>query len=366
MKKPLVVSPAFVKQWRPGDETDPVARALVSRCYWVGPQDHGPAVHDFRRRQLFGFGLVEEEQLTAALASLEERRALISPADAAAELEPDHAAERAQVIEAQAGLATIARLAETVAGDVGGMGNHALTACPDLVARLAAVESQLQAITDELYAARAGFLAEQTERLGIDGKRDLKLHLGAGPTRLPGWVNSDIAPSELSFNLSWGLPVADGTVAFAFAGHVFEHLYFAGEALQLLREVRRVLQPGGVFRFQIPDMGLFLERYAADDREFFAHWRKHATKMFGVFETPMETVMMYSQVGRAASEFFAHKMGYDFETIEKLAHRAGFTTVTRSDYMASEHPELQVDSVSTAANLSYEGRRYSLFIELSN
>jgi hypothetical protein len=33
--------------------------------------------------------------------------------------------------------------------------------------------------------------------------------------------------------------------------------------------------------------------------------------------TPMEFVMMYSQVGRAAREFFAHKMGYDFETVDQ-------------------------------------------------
>lgn len=365
MKKPMMVSPAFVKQWRPGEETDPIARALISRCYWVGPQDHGPTVHDFRRQQLFGYGLVEHDRLEAALASLQERKALVSAAQAAAELEPDNVAERTKVIEAQAGLNTIARLTETVAGDVGGMGTYALKAAPDLVARLAAIEAQLQAMTDELHAARAQFLAEQTARLGIDGATDLKIHLGAGMTRLPGWINSDVAPSELAMNLSWELPFATGSVAFAFAGHVFEHLYYAGEALHLLREVRRVLKPGGVFRFLIPDMGLFLERYAADDRKFFKHWQTHATKMFSFFETPMEIVMMYSMVGRAVSEFFAHKMAYDFETIEKLGHRAGYTKVTRSDYMASEHPELNVDSISAAANLEYEGRRYSLFIEMS-
>jgi predicted SAM-dependent methyltransferase len=365
MKKYRMVSPSFVKGWRPNDETDPVARALVSRCYWVGPQDHAPG-RDFRRRQLFGFGLVEEEQLAASLASLEARGALVPPAQAAAELEPERAEERAQIIEAQASLAAIARLTETIAGDVGGMGCAALPATGgNLPARLAAIQDQLQAIGDELHAARAGFLEAQRTQLGLDTKRDLKLHIGAGPTRLPGWVNSDISPSELSFNLSWGIPLADDSVAFAYAGHVFEHLYYAGEALDMLREVRRVLKPGGVFRFIVPDMGLFLERYAAGDRAFFEHWRTHATKFFGFFDTPMELVMMYSQVGRAASEFFAHKMGYDFETVEKLARRAGFTTVTRSDFMASEHPELKVDSISAAANLSFEGRRYSLFVELS-
>ena len=365
MKKHRTVSPAFVKTWRPQDETDPVVRALISRCYWVGPQDHA-AVGDFRLRQLFGFGLVEEDKLASALATLESRDALVTPARAAAELEPDRATERAQIIEAQATLAALARLTETVAADVGGMGTHALPATTgDLTARLAAIQDSLQAISDELVAARASFLATQVEALGLADARDLKLHIGAGATKLAGWINSDVSPSELSFNLCWGIPLADASVAFAYAGHVFEHLYYAGEALELLREMRRVLKPGGVFRFIVPDMGLFLEKYAAGDRGFFEHWRKHATKFFGYFDTPMEMVMMYSQVGRAPSEFFAHKMGYDFETIEKLGRRAGFSTVTRSDFMASEHPELHVDSISAAANLEYEGRRYSLFVELS-
>lgn len=343
------------------------AKVIISRSYWVGAQDYA-SCRDYRLEQMLGFGLIENGTFARTIESLEARGVLVTPevaADEAAAIDPrTSAADRAAISEAQARLAAIARLAETVGGDVGGLGPTAMTASPGLTGRLAAIQAQLAAITDELHAARAPYLARELERLGIAGQQGLLVHLGAGPTKLDGWINGDVFPAELPFNLSWGLPFADGSVAFVYAGHVFEHLYYAGEALALLREVKRVLAPGGVFRFIVPDMGLFFRKYAAGDRGFFDHWKKNAVKFFNLFDTPMELTMMYSMVGADPSEFFAHKMGYDFETIDKLGREAGFAKITQSTYMGSEHPELRVDEISVAAKLVYEGERYSLFIEL--
>ena len=343
-------------------------KVIVSRSYWVGAQDYDSCL-DYRLEQMLGFGLIDHATFVRTLASLEARGALVSPevaAREAAEIDPrTSAALRAPVIEAQARLAAIARLAETIGGDVGGLGPAAMTASTGLGERLQTIQAQLDAIARELQAARGAYLAAETERLGVTAARDLKVHLGAGPTRLEGWVNGDVFPSELSFNLSWGLPFADGAVAFIYSGHVFEHLYYAAEALALLREVKRVLAPGGVFRFIVPDMGLFFRKYAAGDRGFFEHWKQTAVRFFNLFDTPMELTMMYSMVGADPSEFFAHKMGYDFETLEKLGREAGFATITQSSYMASVHPELRVDEISAAAKLSYEGERYSLFVEFA-
>jgi SAM-dependent methyltransferase len=342
----------------------PAVRGALSRSFWVGPQDHD-AYPDHRLGQLLAFGLVDEAELTAAVAELERRGWLLPAAAAGAEQYPDQPAAGGQLVEAQARLAAITKLAETVAGDAHALGLDALAASADLPARLADVQRQLAAIAAELAAARAPFVQRQLDRLGLAGSRDLKVHLGAGPTQLAGWVNCDVAPAELAFHLGWGLPFADGSVAYAYAGHVFEHLYYAGEALSLLRELRRALAPGGVFRFIVPDMGLFLRKYAAGDRGFFEHWRASTVRYFSFFTTPLELIMAYCFVGREPSEFFGHKMGYDLETLEKLAHLAGFSTVTRSDYMASSHAALRVDEISIAAKLEYQGERYSLFIELS-
>lgn len=51
------------------------------------------------------------------------------------------------------------------------------------------------------------------------------------------------------------LPFRDGSFAFAFSEHFFEHL-FMDEAFELFRECHRVLRPGGVMRTVVPDADL--------------------------------------------------------------------------------------------------------------
>lgn len=366
MLSPKLLADLSARRVTPDSVMDPIMRTIASRSLWVGPQDHN-SCRDFRLSQLLGFGLIDEPELRRALEALDAKRILISTDDAALEMDPAHAAECAQMLEARARLAAIARLAESTGGDVAGMGTHAVAAAGGALAeRLAAIQTQLEAIADDLAAARKPYMAAQLAQHQLTDARELKLHLGAGGTKLDGWVNCDVFPSEVALNLAWELPFADGSVAFAYAGHVFEHLYYAGETLAFLREIKRVLRPGGVFRFIVPNVGLFLRKYAANDRAFFDHWKSNTVgagaRYFAVFDTPMELIMSYCMVGRDPSEFFGHKMGYDFETLDKLGKQAGFT-VTESDYMASSHPELQVDKISAAANLTYEGERYSLFVE---
>lgn len=349
---------------RVDNRTEELARRVItSRVYWLAPVDYD-SPRDWRLAQLVGFGLIDDADFDAAVRALEDMGRLTSIEQTAAELNtPDQAATQ-QLLTARARLADIAQLAEAIAGDASGMGTHTLAVVPELAEQLSVIDERLRAIADALVAARAGYAREQVEKLGLAGRRDLKLHLGAGPTRLDGWVNIDVFPAEVAMNMSWPMPFDDETVAFVYAGHSFEHLYYAGEALALLREVRRVLAPGGVFRIIVPDMGLFLRKYAAGDRGFFEHWQRNGVKLFSLFTTAMELINAYNATGRDPSEFFMHKFGYDFETLAKIAHKAGFSHVRQSAYMASQHPELRVDEISIAARLAYNGEHYSLFVEL--
>src|SRR5579864_5674354 len=82
-----------------------------------------------------------------------------------------------------------------------------------------------------------------------------KLHLGCGTTPLDGWINIDVDPNlfhaDLIWDLTQGLPFEDKSCALVHSEHVLEH--FPLEAgINLLRECRRVLQPGGVLRVGMP------------------------------------------------------------------------------------------------------------------
>lgn len=75
------------------------------------------------------------------------------------------------------------------------------------------------------------------------------LHLGCGFNRLPGWLDTDIAPDYgVTFlDVTQPFPVPDNSFDLIFAEHLAEAL--APEALgEMLRECHRILRPGGTLR----------------------------------------------------------------------------------------------------------------------
>lgn len=58
------------------------------------------------------------------------------------------------------------------------------------------------------------------------------------------------------------IPYARGSVDAVYSSHMLEHLD-RDEAVAFLREVRRVLRPGGVLRLAVPDLAALVARYQA-------------------------------------------------------------------------------------------------------
>jgi len=132
------------------------------------------------------------------------------------------------------------------------------------------------------------------------GRGLVKLNLGCGPNGIEGWINYDWGVLPLlskmrwlrnlllriswlpeSYNVDWprlelvdlrkGLPRVDASVDFIYCSHVLEHLE-EWEAVELLRECRRVLRPGGVLRLVVPDLLKMVKNYYGADefcREFY-------------------------------------------------------------------------------------------------
>lgn len=80
----------------------------------------------------------------------------------------------------------------------------------------------------------------------LQRQRSLRVHLGCGDDRLPGFVNIDYRPTaavDVAMDLS--LPqLADGSVSLAFSNAFFEHLYRPARGPHLQR-IRRALAPDG-------------------------------------------------------------------------------------------------------------------------
>jgi predicted SAM-dependent methyltransferase len=185
----------------------------------------------------------------------------------------------------------------------------------------------------------------------LRAQRGLSLNVGSGGRGLPGWLNTDAVghPSDQTFpcDVRRGIPLTDGSVARILAEHVVEHLNFRHELPSVLREFRRVLQPGGRLRIIVPDGRRFAEAYVRDDP---AAWAALGLEPFPAdMPTPMA---MLNHVFHQGGE---HHFAYDFETLAWALRAAGFAGVERSAFGASGDPALAIDRQEHAP--------YSLYVE---
>lgn len=106
---------------------------------------------------------------------------------------------------------------------------------------------------------------------GNDGK--VLVHLGPGQKNyLDGWINLDSnfisAKTDLWANLEDPLPFRDGSVDVFYSHHVVEHLHdrlIVGH----FKDMLRALKPGGHVRIGGPNGDMAIDRFLANDREWF-------------------------------------------------------------------------------------------------
>jgi predicted SAM-dependent methyltransferase len=189
----------------------------------------------------------------------------------------------------------------------------------------------------------------------------VKVNLGAGVNVAPGWLNIDVNASALAarlppqlirhvayrfsnvkrsldansyvdklkegvfvhHNLIYGIPLDDDTADIIYSSHFFEHLY-RDDTERLLRDVRRVLKPGGVFRINVPDVTPWVEALKHGDTE---------AGLDGLFPRSARA---------AGGELGTHRYMYDFELLARLLKEAGFTEIHRCERQEGTVPDLQV------------------------
>jgi len=85
-----------------------------------------------------------------------------------------------------------------------------------------------------------------------------------GPIRQ--FAGKTLFPPNVEFgDIVVGLPVRDGSCAAIYCSHVLEHLSLQDFRIALANTYR-YLKPGGTFRFVLPDMRHYIDRYLASDR----------------------------------------------------------------------------------------------------
>jgi predicted SAM-dependent methyltransferase len=162
-----------------------------------------------------------------------------------------------------------------------------------------------------------------------------RLHIGAGPKSIEGWLDTDVLMGEAYVDLSRPLPFEDSTFQFVFGEHVFEQ--FPVEAgLALLREIRRVLRPGGVLRLTTPELPKLIAIY--DDRNPEITLEETEAWLTEITQRPHTTG---AQVLNSFMREWGHSYIYDEQDLTSRLNEAGFVGVVRREPGQSDHPALR-------------------------
>jgi predicted SAM-dependent methyltransferase len=158
----------------------------------------------------------------------------------------------------------------------------------------------------------------------------LKLHVGCGKVKFPGWVNIDIEPgaADLIIDVRKGLPFDDESVDYIYNEHFIEHLTYE-ECEKVLQEFWRVLKKGGVLRIATPDLDYIIDRYINNWRD--QEWLTWPEYSF---------IKTRGEMLNISFRWWGHKYLYNEEDLRNQLKKANFKKIVRCEWGKSKHASL--------------------------
>lgn len=180
----------------------------------------------------------------------------------------------------------------------------------------------------------------------------MKLHLGCGKRYLEGYIHVDIAEFE---HIDYQFPVDDlstfesDTVEEIYASHVIEY-FDRNNVINVLKEWKRVLSPGGILRLAVPNFPKLVDVYQSS---------KELSSILGP---------LYGKWDIGNQEFIYHKTVYDENSLNKVLEQVGFKNIKSwdwqeffkghndfDDHSQAYYPHMQKDSgIHVSLNLQCE------------
>lgn len=138
-------------------------------------------------------------------------------------------------------------------------------------------------------------------RKELSNANPLRVVLGAGPNKFPGWFHTDKELLDVTSLNDWDALFVPDSIDSLLSEHMLEHLT-ADEARVAIAHCHRYLKPGGVFRVAVPD---------------------------GYRRDPI-------YVAAAESKSEGHHVVYNIDTLTALLQSAGFETTPLEYFDAQE------------------------------
>ena len=156
------------------------------------------------------------------------------------------------------------------------------------------------------------------------GESPLLLDLGVGSNYTNGWIHADFfilryrfwskskermpeVELDLRYPINCPPNVADGI----YTSHTLEHL-FPDDAINLLKEIYRILKPGCYLRIVVPDIEIAVNFYVGKNKDLD-------------FETGCEAISSYTQN-------WGHKSAWDMIFLTKILTEIGFTNIRKVEF----------------------------------
>ncbi len=149
-----------------------------------------------------------------------------------------------------------------------------------------------------------------------DGK--IYINLGSGGKTGPEFINIDTRALPNIHHIGDITDLrafANNSVDMIYACHVVEHIP-RSRLLQTLREWKRVLKPGGIFRFAVPDFDQLYKIYMESEKDIFS---------------------IENQLMGQDAPYHNHCSIWNKAYAEKILEAAGFTSVTEWNPETSDH-----------------------------
>jgi predicted SAM-dependent methyltransferase len=161
-----------------------------------------------------------------------------------------------------------------------------------------------------------------------------RLHIGCGDNHLSGWLNTELCPrrDQIFLDATRPFPFADRTFAFIYSEHMIEHIPYAN-AVDMIRECFRVLQPGGSIRIVTPDLAFLqalLDNAPNPQRAAYFEFYQRHNRLTG----PFNVTHFVNHFVRA----WGHQFIYDADTLIDLLRGAGFENVRQQPLTDSGTP----------------------------
>ena len=177
-----------------------------------------------------------------------------------------------------------------------------------------------------------------------------KLQIGAGGNNMAGWLNTDIEPWTGQAYLDAGkrFPLPDASFRYAFSEQLIEHLSYE-DGLGMLRECKRILQPGGKIRIATPNLLRFIELFQEGKTDVMRRFIDEKVKWHGwPSVTTPECLILNFQM-----RSWEHKFLYDPQTLRHSLETAGYRQIQEFAPGESDDPQLKGIEARHTSNMQF-------------